>query len=244
MHGDFKLILLGSGVLASAIYLFSIVYAAAAYPGYRHRSQFISELGTNLSPRAIHFNMGLAATGILLVIFAFGVGLSLAGSRFALSILLGLALFGLAVALMACFPCDPDCPRVPTSRAGMTHGLLGLLGALALAAATVLLSLTWWSTQQPFAIYSLVTALLSVFLLMALMVLQKPQWQGMLQRFYTAVAFSWVLVLSVVLLVQYGRTGSLCTRVGARHFWGKFSVPLERRVGHSYSGEWHTASIL
>ena len=84
----------------------------------------------------------------------------------------------------------------------MTHGFLGLLGALALAAATVLLSLTWWSVQQLFAIYSLVTALLSVFLLVTLMELQTPQWQGMLQRFYAAVAFGWVLALSVVFLVQ------------------------------------------
>lgn len=202
MHGDFELILLGSGVLAPTIYLFSIIFAAAAYPGYGHRSQFISELGTNVSPRAVHFNAGLGATGILLVVFAFGVGLSLDGSRFALFILLGLALFGVAVMLMSFFPCDPGCPRVPTSHAGMAHGLLGLLGALALAAATVLLSLTWWSVLQPFAIYSLVTALLSIFLLVTLMVLQTPQWQGMLQRFYAAVAFGWVLILSVVLLVQ------------------------------------------
>lgn len=199
MHGDFGLILLGCGVLAPAVYLFSIVFAAAAYPDYRHRSQFISELGTNVSPRAIHFNVGLAATGILLLVFAFGAGLSLAGSRFSLSILLGLALFGLAVVLMAFFPCDPGCPRVPTSRAGMAHGLLGLLGALALAAATVLLSLAWWSVQRPFAIYSLVTALVSVFLLVTLMVLQIPQWQGTLQRFYAVVALGWVLILSVVL---------------------------------------------
>lgn len=192
MHGDFELILLGSGVLAPTIYLFSIVFAAAAHPSYRHRSQFISELGTNISPRAVHFNVGLGATGILLVVFAFGVSLSLDGSRF--------ALFGLTVVLMAFFPCDPGAPRVPTSRAGMMHGLLGLLGALALATATVLLSLTWWSVQQPFAIYSLVTALFSVFLLVTLMVLQTPQWQGMLQRFYAAVAFGCVLALSVVLL--------------------------------------------
>ncbi len=202
MHGDFGLILLGCGVLAPAVYLFSIVFAAAAYPDYRHRSQFISELGTNVSPRAVHFNVGLGATGILLVVFAFGVGLSLDGNRFPLSILLGLALFGVTVVLMAFFPCDPGCPRVPTSRAGMAHGLLGLLGALALATAAVFLSFGWWPVQQSFAIYSLVTALLSLFLLVTLMVLQTPQWQGMLQRFYAAVAFGWVLALSVVLLVQ------------------------------------------
>lgn len=202
MHGYFGLILLGCGVLAPVVYLFSIVFAAAAYPAYRHRSQFISELGNNVSPRAIHFNVGLGVTGILLVVFVFGVGLSHVENRFALSILIGLALFGVTVALMAFFPCDPGCPRVPTTRAGMTHGLLGLLGALALATATVLLGLTGWSVRPLFAIYSLVTALLSVFLLVTLMVLQTPEWQGMLQRFYAAMAFSWILALSVMLLVQ------------------------------------------
>ncbi len=202
MHGGFEINLLQSGVLAPAVYLFSIVFAAAAYPDYCHRNQFISELGTNISPRSVYFNVGLGVTGILLMVFAFGVGLSLDGNQFALSILLGLALFGVTVTLMAVFPCDLGCPRVPTSRTGMTHGLLGLLGALALAAANVLVGLAWWSILQLFAIYSLITALLSVFLLVTLMILQTPKWQGMLQRFYAAVAFSWVLALSVVLLVQ------------------------------------------
>lgn len=202
MHGGFEMSLLESGVLAPVVYLFSVVFAAAAYPDYLHRNQFISELGTHVSPRSVYFNVGLGVTGILLVIFAFGVGLSLDRNRFALSILLGLALFGVTVVLMAVFPCDPGCPRVPTSRAGMAHGLLGLLGALALAAANVLVGLAWWSILQPFAIYSLITAMFSVFFLVTLMMLQTPQWQGMLQRFYAAVAFSWVLALSVVLLVQ------------------------------------------
>ena len=201
MQRDFWLILLGCGVLAPAVYLFSIVFAAAAYPAYRHRSQFISELGTNVSPRAVHFNVGLGVTGVLLVVFVFGVGLSHDGNRFARFILSGLVLFGVTVALMAFFPCDPGCPRVPTSRAGMMHSFFGLLGALALAATTILLSLAWWSVQQLFAIYSLVTALLSVFLLVTLMVFQAPQWQGMLQRLYAAIAFGWLLALGVMLLI-------------------------------------------
>lgn len=194
--------LLACGVLAPAVYLFSIVFAAAAYPDYRHRIQFISELGTNISPRSVHFNVGLGVTGILLMAFVFGVSLSLDGNQFARYIVSGLALFGVSVTLMAVFPCDPGCPRIPTSRAGMAHGLLGLLGAFALATTTVLLSLRWWSVEPLFAIYSLVTALLSVFLLVTLMVLKESQWQGMLQRFYAAMVFGWVLALSVMLLVK------------------------------------------
>ncbi|HET9113598.1 MAG TPA: DUF998 domain-containing protein [Burkholderiales bacterium] len=113
MHKSLELVLLGCGVLAPAIYLFSIIYAAAAYPDYRHRSQFISELGTHNSPKAAYFNAGLSVTGILLMAFAVGVNLSPGNSRYVSPTQLGLAFFGFTVVLMAFYPCDPGCPRTP-----------------------------------------------------------------------------------------------------------------------------------
>ena len=128
IRDGYLLIMLGGGLVAPIIYFLNILWAAAVYPGYRHPSQFISELGTRISPGARYFNRWLSVTGTMLVVFAFGVYVSLGSQREALGILLGLVLFGLTVVIMAVFPCDSGCPRTPQSRAGMVHGFFWCLG--------------------------------------------------------------------------------------------------------------------
>ncbi len=202
MHKIVELVVLGCGMLAPAIYLFTIMYAAAGYPDYQHCSQFISELGTHNSPKAAYFNAGLSVTGILMMAFAFGVDLSPGNNRYVSLTQLGLACFGFTVALMGSFPYDPGCPRAPISWTGIAHGLLGLLGAVILAATTVYLGWAWREIYPVFAVYSLVIGLLTVFILIILMVWQIPQRQGLLQRLYASLIFGWLLTLSLLLLIK------------------------------------------
>lgn len=196
------IVLLSGGVLAPVVYLFGLLSAARAYPAYRHRSQFISELGAASSPKAFHFNAGLGMAGVLLAAFAGGVGLSLDGGELARTIPLGLVLFGASTMLMAFLPCDPGCPRMPASRTGMAHGLLGFLGSFALIATTVLFGVMYWMVWPAFARYSVLTGLLAAGLLAVLMAFEMPSRQGLVQRLYVGVTFGWIAALSALLLFQ------------------------------------------
>lgn len=197
-----RLFLLACGVLAPLVYLLGVLSAARACPAYRHRSRFISELGTGPSPKALHFNAGLGMAGAMLVAFAGGVALSLDGGGLAHAIPLGLALFGASTVLMAFFPCDPGCPRLPVSRMGMAHGLLGLLGSCALIVTIVLFGVIYWPLGPAIALYSLLTGLLAAVLLATLIAFEMPSRQGLVQRLYVGVTFGWVSALSVSFLLQ------------------------------------------
>lgn len=201
IRDGYLLIMLGSGLVAPIIYFLNILWAAAVYPGYRHRSQFISELGTRISPGARNFNRWLGVTGTMLVVFAFGVYVGLGSQKEALGILLGLVVFGLTVGLMALFPCDPGCPRTPQSRTGMAHGFFGVLGALAFVTSVALFCFVWRVIHPIFAIYSFITVLTSTLFLVILMLERTSGWQGVWQRIYAGVIFSWVLALSGLALI-------------------------------------------
>ncbi len=202
IRDGYLLIMLGGGLVAPIIYFLNILWAAAVYPGYRHRSQFVSELGTRISSGARYFNRWLSVTGTMLVVFAFGVYVSLGSQREALGILLGLVLFGLTVVIMAVFPCDSGCPRTPQSRAGMVHGFFGVLGALAVLTSVALFCFVWRLIHPIFAIYSFITVLTSTICLVILMLERTSGWQGIWQRIYAGVVFSWVQALSGLILIS------------------------------------------
>ncbi|MFP4560305.1 MAG: DUF998 domain-containing protein [Thiohalorhabdus sp.] len=193
-------ILLGSGLLAPLVYLAGILYAAAAYPGYRHSRQFTSELGTEHSPRAAHFNKAQCASGALLVLFALGVAQALGPGLLAYLIALGLAVFGAATVVMGRYPCDPGCPATPRTFPGVVHVLAGLLGSLALALTMLLVAVALWPEGRGFALYSLITALSALLILLGIWFRYSAEVQGVVQRLYSAVTLTWVVGLSVALL--------------------------------------------
>lgn len=191
-------VLLGSALAAPLVYWVSALVAAAAYPGYRHRSQFLSDLGTVVSPRAAFFNAGLVVTGGLEIAFAVG-GLRLFwGTRAPAPLVCGFVVFGLTTLLMGVFPCDPGCPRRPATGPGAIHGALGLLGAAALTYTMVATGMLWGPNPRAFAVVCWTEAILSTFLLAALMTPALSRWAGVLQRLYVASAFGWPLILAAL----------------------------------------------
>lgn len=199
MLTDFDRALLASGIVAPLVYFLSTLAAAAAYKGYRHRTQVLSELGTRTSPRAAFFNAGLALTGCLLAACGVLASEVIGRGHSGAPILYGLTAFGLTSVLMAVFPCDPA-PHRPPSQTGAVHGLLGLFGALALTYTVVAIGILWWPHHRVFAIYCFTDALLSMLLLALLMGSVATRRQGLLQRLYVAGALGWPLTLVILIL--------------------------------------------
>lgn len=195
-------VLLVGGLVAPLVYAAGILSAAMVFPGYRHSRQFLSELGTVESPKASHFNLGLGLSGLVLVAFALGVGQGLGSSGTSAGIMVGLTVGGVTNLLQAGFRCDPGCPNPPESRAGLVHGLSGLIGSLGLAAAMVLAGIFNWLGAPVFAVYSLLSGVAGILLLVVLMARPGLKAPGAVQRVYVTVTFAWVLVFSLVLLGQ------------------------------------------
>ena len=108
-----------------------IIAGGAAWPGYSHSSQFISELGVTGAPHGRLISLGgflpvgvcLTAFSILAMFIAPRSGLRIAG--FAC-----LSLFSLGYIGAAAFPCDFGCRPETPSFSQMMHNLTGLGGYL------------------------------------------------------------------------------------------------------------------
>lgn len=118
--------LLGAGLLVTMI-----VIGGAAWPGYSHLSQYISELGATGAPHGRLVSLGgFLPIGVLLM--AFAVLAALIPPRGVLKTLgcLGLFLFALGYLGAAFFPCDFGCRPATPSPSQMLHMAFGLVGYL------------------------------------------------------------------------------------------------------------------
>src|SRR5207244_12548850 len=76
-------------------------------PGSNQLTQRGSELGTGQA--AIVMNVNFAITGVLIIIFALGLGRSIHGSKWSRIGLIFLLICGVGEAMTGAFPCDPGC---------------------------------------------------------------------------------------------------------------------------------------
>lgn len=103
-----------AGISAAPFYLILIIVLGALEPGFEHRTSLMSVLGGAPGWRGFAFNLGVGATGVMIIIFAIGLAHRLppkwttkAGA--ALLIMGGFGLIGASV-----FPCNPGCTNILT----------------------------------------------------------------------------------------------------------------------------------
>jgi hypothetical membrane protein len=127
------------GLLGVAWVVALTVIGAAAYPGYDHVAQYISELGARGAPHAAMVNLaGFLPAGLLLCTFAMLAWTSLPRSRTATLGCLGLFLYAVGYVGAGFFPCDARCRPDEPSLTHLLHTGIGLAGYL-LAPLTLLL---------------------------------------------------------------------------------------------------------
>lgn len=102
---------------------------ATRYPGYNHLRDTISALGAPGSPVQKEQSAALILVGSLLLVFAFGQGLSFQAVRWShVLFLLGIVLFGVGSILAGIFPEDPA--GAAETASGKIHGIASGLGFL------------------------------------------------------------------------------------------------------------------
>lgn len=129
-----------SAVVGYGLLLVLIVAGGAAWPGYSHVSQFISELGATGAPQARLVNLGgFLPVGVLLTLFAVLSAFLAPRSGPRVAGFLLLALFAVGYLGAAFFPCDVGCRPATPSFSQMMHNLAGLAGYLGAPIGLILL---------------------------------------------------------------------------------------------------------
>lgn len=174
--------------------------------GYEPVAHAISELGQQSAPNAVAWNIiGFGGAATLLLFFALAIReIFGAGWLFRL-----LAISAIALYAGASFSCDPGCPPVPSSTAGILHNVAGLT----YFALTALLPFVAWRTfraRDEWADLAPLT-LAAGFLLLALFVLSPVTFgverSGLGQRIFLAPAGLWSIVVATrVYRLATGRT--------------------------------------
>ncbi len=128
--GDWIWILLIISLFADLLIPFIL---ALFYPGYSHRKNVMSELGSEKSPVAKWYNMWLIIWGIVFIISAIKITFSYYSLSANLAIIGGVLVFicGLGGVISGFFPISSD-KKVET-RSDKIHGISSGLGFLALA---------------------------------------------------------------------------------------------------------------
>lgn len=140
-----RLVMLAACFGALTVILLTVI-GGAAFPGYNHASQFISELGARGAPHAQLVNFGgFLPAGVLVCAFAVLAWKALPRSAGTAIGMVGIALFGFGYLVAVVFPCDAGCRPAAPSFSQLMHNALGLAGYLS---APVALAILGWQARS------------------------------------------------------------------------------------------------
>jgi len=192
---------------AGGIFLLAVL-GAAAFPGYSHVSQFISELGATGAPHEMLVRFGgFLPAGIFLCVFAVAAFMSLPRSGLTTFGLVGMFIYAGGYVASAFFPCDAGCRPAQPSLSQIIHNAAGLAG-YALAPLS-LLALGWRARKWPgeawpggawpgggqLAAIGMLSAALSLVGLLTLS--PKSPYVGLSQRVIEASVLLWVVMCGI-----------------------------------------------
>lgn len=176
------------------------VIGGAAFPGYSHASQYISELGARGAPLGGWVTFaGFLPAGVLLVTFAIAATRALPRSRWTLLAMIGVGLYGFGYLNSVPFRCDFGCRPEQPSLSQQLHNLGGLIGYLGGALGLLIIALQarrWPDARLP----ATVAAVGGVVSLVALAGLDPNfAYAGLAQRLIEASMLGWISVTALYL---------------------------------------------
>lgn len=209
MHSGLRIrLLLLTGIGGPLIFAIAVVFVGSLRPSYSHLNQFMSELGEtggHLAWVMNYFGFMLSAGLVLIFVLAFRTGLQRTALNSAGTYLL--VVFAVSMFFAGVFSCDVGCPTSERSLDQKLHDLFSILAFPAFTAGVFTwgLSLTRTASWRRFGIYSLVTAGLSLILLVAMVQSETSRdGTGMYQRLYLGVLFLWLMAMSARQLRELG----------------------------------------
>ena len=186
------------GLLGAAWIVALTLIGGAAYPGYDHAAQYISELGANGAPHAAAVNyLGFLPAGVLLIAFAVLSWRALPRSTAATLGMIGLVLYAVGYLAAVAFPCDFGCRPVEPSASQALHNLFGLAGYVFAPATLFILGLAArrWRGGIALSWLGRAAALPALVGLLAL----ESAYAGAAQRLLEASVLAWVAACALYL---------------------------------------------
>lgn len=197
-------LLLLTGVAGPVVFFLVVTAGGALRTEYSHANQFISELGETGGEFAWlmnYFGFMLSATLILTFILALRTRFRRTTATVVGTFLL--ALFAVCVFLAGVFSCDIGCPTADRSLEQKLHDVVSVIAFPGFVIAVIFwgshfLRLAEW---KRFGQYSLITAVASVVLLVAMVQSEASRsGTGLYQRLFLGVLFLWLGVLAIQLM--------------------------------------------
>ena len=118
-------------IVGELIQLGAVLVGGAAYPGYEHARQYISELGATgaVTGPAVSW-WGFVPSGLLITAFCLMAAWLLRRNVLAVVACLMLAWYGLSLSAAGIYPCAFECARTEVTFDAMMHDLVGGTGYL------------------------------------------------------------------------------------------------------------------
>ncbi|OLB68698.1 hypothetical protein AUI06_10175 [archaeon 13_2_20CM_2_52_21] len=188
------------GIAAPIVMVSLWALASVLRPGYDQLTQKGSELGTG--PNSIVMNANFVVTGLLILIFCFGLLKNIDAGKWSQIGLVFLAIAGVGEIATGIFPCDPGCPLTGSLsqliHTGIVVVFFGSVGIFPLFTGIGLNLDKFWASYRS---YSLVTGLASIglFTAFSIAILTSFQYVGLLQRLFLAFPFQWIWIVAVLL---------------------------------------------
>ena len=128
---SFARLAFGLLVVGELIQLGAVLVGGAAYPGYDHARQYISELGATgaVTGPAVSW-WGFVPSGLLITAFCLMAAWLLRRNVLAVVACLMLAWYGLSLSAAGIYPCAFECARTEVTFDAMMHDLVGGTGYL------------------------------------------------------------------------------------------------------------------
>lgn len=197
-----------AGLVVPIFYIVLVTTLGLLESDFSHRTDMMSILGGVEGIRGLVFNVGVVITGLLLIVFAFGLHQNInkgLGSKIGptLIVLAGVGLFGSAI-----FSCNVNCANVIETRTliGILHMLSAFVAGSCLAISPFFIFFrmkqdTLWKKYRSFTLsIGVLSNLPGVVLWISMFTTRIPEWEGVIQRLGLFFPLIWIFVLSLRLL--------------------------------------------
>ena len=198
-----------AGLVAPIFYIVLVSVLGLVEPNFSHKTDMMSILGGVKGIRGLVFNVGVVITGLLLIVFAYGLHQNInkgVGSKIGpiLIVLAGLGLFGSAI-----FSCNANCLNVIETRTtiGILHMISAFVAGSCLAISPFFIFFRMkkdplWKKYRSFTLaIGVLSNLPGIVLWVSIFTVRIPEWEGVIQRLGLLFPFIWIFTLSLRQLV-------------------------------------------
>lgn len=193
-----------AGLIAPIFYIILVTTLGHLESGFSHRTDMMSILGGIEGIRGLLFNFGVVITGLLLIVFAFGLHFNLnkgVGSKIGPSLIVfaGLGLFGSGI-----FSCNVNCANVIEARTliGILHMVSAFVAGLCFSISPFFIYFrmkqdkTWEKYRRFTLAIGVLANLPGIVLWISIFTTRIPEWEGVVQRLGLFFPLLWIFVLS------------------------------------------------